>query len=167
MQEQITRRLAAILAADVVGYARMMEADEAGTHSALQRIWDETFNPAVAARHGRIVKRMGDGVLVEFGSVVEAVECAVAIQRTMFERNRTARPQVEFRIGINLGDIVIDGDDIFGDGVNVAARLETHAPRGGILTSDAVHAQVGGKVAVTFADAGEISLKNIARPLRV
>ncbi|BCG94128.1 adenylate/guanylate cyclase domain-containing protein [Mesorhizobium sp. 131-2-1] len=104
MQQQINRRLAAILATDVVGYSRMMEADEAGTHSALQRIWDETFNPAVARSHGRIVKKMGDGMLVEFGSVIAAVECAVAIQRTMHERNQTGRPQVEFRIGINLGD---------------------------------------------------------------
>ena len=157
----ITRRLAAILAADVAGYSAMMGADEAGTIAALRQIWSETFNPAVAARHGRIVKMMGDGALVEFGSVVDAVECAIAIQRAMGERNLARRPAVEFRIGINLGDIVIEGDDIFGDGVNVAARLEGQAPHGGILVSDVVHAQVSGKVGVTFADAGEIKLKNI------
>ena len=143
----------------------MMEADEAGTLAALRQVWSETFNPAVAARHGRIVKMMGDGALVEFASVVDAVECAVALQRAMGERNRDERP-IEFRIGINLGDIVIEGDDIFGDGVNVAARLESQAPPGGILVSDVVHAQVSGKVGVTFADAGEIKLKNIERPLR-
>ena len=163
----ITRRLAAILAADVVGYSRMMGADEAGTSPRCGKIWSETFNPAVAARHGRIVKMMGDGALVEFGSVVDAVECAVAVQRAMAERNRAAERPVAFRIGINLGDIVIEGDDIFGDGVNVAARLESQAPQGGILVSDVVHAQVNGKVGVTFADAGEIKLKNIERPLRV
>ena len=165
-EQQITRRLAAILAADVAGYSRMMGGDEAGTVAALRQIWSETFNPAVAARHGRIVKMMGDGALVEFGSVVDAVECAVAIQRAMGERNRTAERPVEFRIGINLGEIVIEGDDIFGDGVNVAARLEGQAPQGGILASDVVHAQVHGKVGVTFIDAGEIKLKNIDRPVR-
>ena len=165
-EQPITRRLAAILAADVAGYSRMMEADEAGTIAAMRQIWSETFNPAVAARHGRIVKMMGDGALVEFGSVVDAVECAVAIQRAMGERNVAAERPVEFRIGINLGDIVIEGDDIFGDGVNVAARLEGQAPPGGILASDVVHAQVSGKVGVTFVDAGEIKLKNIDRPVR-
>ncbi len=167
MLQQITRRLAAILAADVVGYSKMMEADEEGTHSALQRIWSETFNPAVAARNGRVVKKMGDGALVEFGSVVEAVECAVAIQRIMHERNQSTRPRVELRIGVNLGDIVVDREDIFGDGVNVAARLEALAPRGGVLISDVVHALVGGKVPITFGDAGEVKLKNMTRPLRV
>jgi adenylate cyclase len=166
-EQQITRRLAAILAADVAGYSSMMETDEVGTIAALRQIWSETFNPAVAARHGRIVKMMGDGALVEFGSVVEAVECAVAIQRAMSERNSAAQRPVEFRIGINLGDIVIEGDDIFGDGVNVAARLEGQAPRGGILASEVVHAQVSGKVGVTFLDSGEVKLKNIERPLRV
>ena len=166
-EQQITRRLAAILAADVVGYSRMMEADEAGTVAALRQIWSETFNPAVAARHGRIVKTMGDGALVEFGSVIDAVECAVAVQRAMAERNLSAKRPVEFRIGINLGDIVVDGDDILGEGVNIAARLESQAPRGGVLASDVVHSQVNGKVGVTFVDAGEVSLKNIDRPLRV
>ena len=166
-EQPITRRLAAILAADVAGYSRMIGSDEAGTIAALRQIWKETFNPAVAARHGRIVKTMGDGALVEFGSVVDAVECAVAIQRAMVERNLAAERAIEFRIGINLGDIVIEGDDIFGDGVNVASRLESHAPQGGILAADVVHAQVSGKVGITFIDSGEIKLKNIDRPLRV
>jgi adenylate cyclase len=166
-EQQITRRLAAILAADVVGYSRMMGVDEAGTVAALRQMWSETFNPAVAARHGRVVKTMGDGALVEFGSAVDAVECAIALQRTLAERNATTEPRLEFRIGVNLGDIIIDGDDILGDGVNIAARLEGQAPRGGILASDVVHAQVNGKVGVTFVDAGEVRLKNIDRPLRV
>jgi adenylate cyclase len=167
MEQQVTRRLAAILVADVAGYSGMMGTDEAGTIAALRQIWSETFIPAVAARHGRIVKMMGDGALVEFGSVVEAVECAVAIQRAMGERNSAAQTPVEFRIGINLGEIVIEGGDIFGDGVNVATRLEGQAPIGGILASDVVHTQVSGKVGVTFIDSGEIKLKNIDRPLRV
>jgi adenylate cyclase len=108
-EPQITRRLAAILAADVAGYSRMMEAGEASTIAAMRRIWDEVFNPAVAARHGRIVKTMGDGALVEFSSVVDAVDCAVAIQRAMSKRNLASERPVEFRIGINLGDIVIEG----------------------------------------------------------
>jgi adenylate cyclase len=165
-EEQITRRLAAILAADVAGYGGLMAADEAGTVAALRQIWTETFNPAVAARHGRIVKMMGDGALVEFGSVIDAVECAVAIQQAMRKRNLSTQPIVEFRIGINLGDIVIEGDDILGDGVNLAARLESQAPRGGILASDVVHSQISGKVGVTFVDAGEVRLKNIDRPVR-
>lgn len=166
-EEKITRRLAAILAADVAGYSGMMGSDEVGTVAALRQIWTETFNPAVAARHGRIVKMMGDGALVEFSSIVDAVECAVAIQRAMGERNSEAERPVEFRIGINLGDIIIEGDDIFGDGVNVAARLEGQAPQGGILASDVVHAQVNGKVGVTFTDAGRIKLKNIDQPVHV
>jgi adenylate cyclase len=167
MEQPITRRLAAILAADVAGYSSLMGIDEAGTIAALRQIWSETFNPVVAARQGRIVKMMGDGALVEFGSVVDAVECAVAFQRAMGKRNLAAQRPVEFRIGINLGEIVIDGDDIFGDGVNVAARLEGQAPQGGILASDIVHIQVSGKVGVTFIDSGEVKLKNIDRPLRV
>lgn len=166
-EQSITRRLAAIVAADVAGYSSMMGADEAGTVAALRQIWTETFNPAVAARHGRIVKMMGDGALVEFGSVVDAVECAVAIQRAMGERNLATERPVEFRIGINLGDIVIEGDDILGDGVNVAARLEGQAPLGGILASDVVHTQVRGKVGITFIDSGEVKLKNIEHPVRV
>jgi adenylate cyclase len=162
----VQRRLAAILAADVVGYSRMTGADEAGTIAALRQIWSEIFNPAVAARRGRIVKMMGDGALVEFASVVDAVECAVAIQRAMGERNLAAGRAIEFRIGINLGEIVIEGDDIFGDGVNVAARLEGQAPKSGLLVSDIVYNQVNGKIGITFTDHGTIKLKNIEQPLR-
>jgi adenylate cyclase len=165
-EQQIKRRLAAILAADIVGYSSMMAADEIGTLAALREIWSDPFNSAIAARHGRIVKMMGDGALVEFGSVVDAVECAIAIQRSMHARNSSAERAIEFRIGINAGDIVSDGDDILGDGVNVAARLESEAPKGGILVSDVVQTQVKGKVSVTFVDAGEIKLKNIDLPLR-
>ena len=163
------RRLAAILAADIVGYSRLMGADEAGTLAALRVVWTEHFNPAVAAHHGRIVKMMGDGALIEFASAVDAVECAVAIQKAMVNYNsaRPGREPIEFRIGVNLGDIVIDGDDIFGDGVNVAARLEGQAPTSGILVSDAVHAQIKGKVGVAFMDGGELTLKNIETPVRV
>jgi adenylate cyclase len=165
-EQQVTRRLAAILAADVAGYSAMMGGDEAGTIAALRQIWSGTFNPAVAARGGRIVKMMGDGALVEFRSAVDAVECAIAIQGAMGERNASTVRPVRFRIGINLGEIVSDGDDILGDGVNIAARLESQAPLGGILTSDVVHSEVRGKVSVSFIDAGEIRLKNIDRPLR-
>ena len=169
VQERAQRRLAAILAADIVGYSRMMGSDEAGTIGALRSIWTDIFNPFVEQHRGRIVKMMGDGALVEFGSVVDAVECSVAIQQAMAGRNAEVAGEqaVEFRIGVNLGDIVIEGDDIFGDGVNVAARLESQAPRGGVMTSDVVYHQVTGKVGITFIDAGEIELKNIDRPLRV
>lgn len=165
-EKPVARRLAAIVAADVVGYSKMMSADEAGTLAALRQIWSDIFNPAVAGRHGRIVKMIGDGALVEFHSAVDAVECAVAVQRAMDERNTAAKLSVEFRIGINLGEMVIDGDDIFGDGVNVASRLEGQAPKRGILVSDAINQQVNGQIGVTFSYAGEISLKNIDRPVR-
>ncbi len=159
------RRLAAILAADVAGYSRLIGVDEEGTLAALQAIWADCFNPMVAQYNGRIVKMLGDGALVEFASAVDAVECAVAIQSAMTMRQARAEP-IELRIGVNLGDIVILADDIFGDGVNIAARLESHAPRNGVLLSDAVHAQIKGRVSVTFLDAGELALKNIAAPVR-
>jgi adenylate cyclase len=165
-EQQITRRLAAILAADIAGYSGMMNTDEAGTVELLRQIWNETFNQTVAAHRGRIFKMMGDGALVEFSSAVDAVECAMAIQHAMGERNARAERLVHFRIGINLGDILVEGDDILGDGVNVAARLEGQAPQGGVLASDVVYGQVRGKVGATFIDAGEIKLKNIDRPLR-
>jgi adenylate cyclase len=165
-ETEVIRRLAAILAADVVGYSRMMAEDEAGTLAALRSIWAELFNPLVGRHRGRVVKMMGDGALVEFGSAVDAVQCAVAIQQAMQERREGGRP-VQFRIGVNLGEIVSEGDDIFGDGVNVAARLEGQAPPGGILISDAVHSQVRGKINAAFADGGEMQLKNIDRPVRV
>ena len=130
----MARRLAAILAADVVGYSRLMAADEAGTHARLKALRQELIEPAIAAHHGRIVKLMGDGALVEFASVVDAVQCAVEIQRGVAERNAGVPDdqRIEFRIGINLGDVIVEGDDIYGDGVNIAARLEGLAEPGGI-----------------------------------
>lgn len=162
------RRLAAILAADIAGYSRLIGIDEAGTLAALKEIWTTHFGPAVANHGGRIVKMMGDGALVEFASAMDAVECAVAIQKAIatFNSSRTNLDPIEFRLGVNLGDIVIDGEDIFGDGVNVAARLEGLAPKGGILISEAVHAQVKRKTDIAFSDAGELSLKNIETPVR-
>jgi adenylate cyclase len=167
--QHLTRRLAAILAADVVGYTRLMGDDETGTLLHLNLVWAEVFNPTVARYRGRIVKTMGDGALVEFGSAVDAVTCAVVIQKGMADRNASTqeRGRIEFRIGINLGEIVSEGADIFGDGVNVAARLEGQAPRGGVLISDLVNAQVKGKIDATFVDAGEVSLKNVDQPMRV
>ena len=166
--QHFTRRLAAVLAADVVGYTRLMGEDETGTHQQLSLVWTQVFNPAVARYRGRIVKTMGDGALVEFGSAVDAVNCAISIQRAMAERNTAGREQgrIEFRIGVNLGEIVTEGADIFGDGVNVAAHLEGQAPRGGVLISDLVNSQVKGKIDATFVDAGVITLKNVAEPLR-
>jgi TolB-like protein/class 3 adenylate cyclase len=167
VEQQTTRRLSAILAADVVGYSSMMGIDEAGTVAALREVWQETFNPAVTARHGRIVKMMGDGALVEFPSVVGAVECAAAIQRAMGQRNLVAGAPIQFRIGINLGDIIVEGDDIFGEGVNIAARIEAIAKPGGVSVSASVRENVGNKLELTFEDTGEHSLKNIEQPVRV
>jgi adenylate cyclase len=166
-KERAKRRLSAILAVDLAGYSRLMGTD-VGTIAALREIWSEHLNPLVAAHHGRVVKMMGDGALIEFASVVDSVECAVGFQTAMAEYNRQ-RPDKEpiaFRIGVNLGDIVIDGEDIFGDGVNVAARLEGQAPTNGILVSDAVYAQIKCKVSARFTSAGELTLKNIAEPVR-
>jgi adenylate cyclase len=161
----LERRLAAILAADVVGYSRLMGEDEAGTIAALKALRQDVLEPLIAAHRGRIVKLMGDGLLVEFQSVVDAVDCAVAWQ-TRSEENPGAKP-LTFRIGINSGDIVVDEGDIYGDGVNVAARLEALAAPGGIALSGLVHDQVAGKVDAHFEDAGEHAVKNIAKPLRV
>jgi TolB-like protein/class 3 adenylate cyclase/Flp pilus assembly protein TadD len=164
---RIERRLAAILAADVVGYSRLMGLDEAGTARVLRE--HRVVVDALVARHaGRIVKTTGDGLLVEFLSVVDAVECAVAVQAVMAVRNEGVAPdrRMLFRIGINLGDVLIEGDDLLGDGVNVAARLEGIAEPGGICVSSSAYDQVRGKVAVEFADLGEQNLKNIARPVR-
>jgi adenylate cyclase len=166
---RIQRRLAAILAADVVGYSRLMEADESGTLAALRTHRKELIDPKVTEHGGRTVKLMGDGALVEFASVVDAVECAVAIQRAIAELNAGIPEdrQIVFRIGINVGDIIIEGEDIYGDGVNVAARLEGIAESGGITISEDAWRQVQGKVASNFIDLGPQSLKNIARPVRV
>jgi adenylate cyclase len=168
-QDRIERRLAAILAADVAGYSRLTGVDEEGTHVQLQAHLRALVEPKVAEHRGRVVKNTGDGMLAEFSSVVDAVRCALDVQRGMAERNAGVQDQkrIEFRMGINVGDIIIDRGDIFGDGVNVAARLEGLAKPGGICISDDAHRQVRGKFDVTFEDAGERQLKNIARPVRV
>ncbi len=166
--EHIDRRLAAILAADVVGYSRMMGADEAGTLAALKQHRQAVFNPAVAAYRGRVVKLIGDGTLVEFSSVVDAVMCALAIQRAVrAEAPAATGSAIVLRIGVNLGDIIIDGDEIYGDGVNVAARLEPLAAPGGICVASIVNESVRGRVGATFTDGGEVAVKNIERPVRV
>jgi adenylate cyclase len=160
--------LAAILAGDVVGYSRLMGIDEIGTLRAIKAIRRELADPAIATHHGRVVKTTGDGILIEFASVVDAVACAVVIQEGMVARNAgiPEDKRIIFRIGINIGDIIIDGADIHGDGVNVAARLEALAQPGGICVSGAAHDQVRGKVDLAFEDMGEQALKNIARPVR-
>ncbi|MCZ6860593.1 MAG: hypothetical protein O7I42_10005 [Alphaproteobacteria bacterium] len=157
------RRLSAILASDVVGYSKLMAEDEVGTLNALREHRQNLFDPEIAKRGGRIVKLMGDGTLVEFPSVVNAVEAAVVIQKAL----ATDDGPIKLRIGINLGDVIIDGEDIYGDGVNVAARLETLAETGGICISSIVHESLGNRIDADFADAGEHEVKNIARPIRV
>jgi adenylate cyclase len=166
---RINRKLAAILAADVVGYSRLMGADEAGTLGALKRHRETIFDPAVAAHNGRIVKLIGDGTIVEFGSVVDAVNCALSVQRSSASLpDASARqPTIVLRIGINLGDVIIENDDIYGDGVNIAARLEPLAEPGGICVSSIVNESVGNRIDVRFQDGGDISVKNIDRPIRV
>src|SRR5712671_2483043 len=163
------RRLAAILAADVAGYSRLMGADEEGTLKRLKALRRELLDPKIAEHHGRIVKTTGDGILIEFASVVDAVRCAVEVQQRMGERNADVPgdQRIEFRVGINLGDIIIDGDDIHGDGVNIAARLEGLAEPGTVYISGTAYEQVRDKLHYAFEDRGEQSLKNIARPLRV
>jgi adenylate cyclase len=170
MEEQnVERRLAAIVATDVVGYSRLMEVDEAGTLARLKTIRLELIDPSIEKCKGRIFKTSGDGLLVEFQSVTEAVRCAVEFQQNMARRNRDlpASRSLLYRIGINLGDVIVEGDDIFGDGVNVAARLESMADAGGICVSAAVRDQVGDKIEVGYEDLGEQQLKNINRPIRV
>jgi adenylate cyclase len=163
------RRLAAIVAADVVGYSRLMGCDESGTLAALKALRRELVDPRIADHGGRLVKTTGDGLLVEFASAVDAVNCAMDLQTAMEERNVDVAEdrRIVFRIGVNEGDIIIDGDDIFGDGVNVAARLEEIAPPGGLCISSRVHDDVRDRLRASFEDSGERSLKNIARPLRV
>jgi TolB-like protein/class 3 adenylate cyclase/Tfp pilus assembly protein PilF len=166
---RMARKLAAIIAADVVSYSRLMGVDEAETLAALKTHRRDLIDPNIAEHQGRIVKTTGDGLLIEFPSVIEAVQCAVEVQRAMQERNSDvpADHRIEFRVGINLGDIIIDGDDIYGDGVNVAARLEGLAEANGICVSRVVHDQVCDKLGLGFEDLGERQLKNIARPVRV
>jgi adenylate cyclase len=164
------RRLAAVLAADMVGYSRLMEVDETGTLARLKTHRIELIDPVIAKSHGRIIKTTGDGMLVEFRSVADAVLCAAEIQRRMARRNADVSPArwIQFRIGINLGDVIVEDNDIFGDGVNVAARLEMLAEPGGICVSGAVRDQVGQRLDdVVFEDLGEQSVKNIARPIHV
>ena len=164
-----TRRLAAILVADVAGYSRLMGADEEGTHERLKGHLRELINPKIRDHRGRIVKNTGDGLLAEFASVVDAVRCAIEVQVGVAERNAgvPTDERIEFRVGINLGDVIIDDDDIFGDGVNIAARLEALAEPGGICVSRVVRDQVRDKVEFGFEDIGDQSVKNIARPVRV
>lgn len=163
------RRLAAIVSLDVVGYSRLMGLDESGTLVALKGHLRDLIDPKIAQHDGRIVKTTGDGLLVEFASVVDAVRCAIDVQRGMAERNEGTAPdrRLDFRIGINVGDIIIDGDDIFGDGVNLAARIEGQAEPGGICISRAVHEQVKGKLDIAFDDMGERQLKNITLPVQL
>ncbi|HWX84341.1 MAG TPA: adenylate/guanylate cyclase domain-containing protein [Xanthobacteraceae bacterium] len=168
-EERIVRRLAAILAADVAGYSRMMGADEEGTLAALKAIRREIIEPKIAEHQGRIVKTTGDGALVEFGSAVDAVRCALDVQRATAERN-VAIPEdrrIAFRIGINVGDIISDEGDIYGDGVNIAARIEPLAEPGAICLSDNAYQQIKGKLSLDITDMGERELKNIAQPVRV
>jgi adenylate cyclase len=170
---RVERRLAAILAADVVGYSRLMGLDEVGTLAALKAHRREIVDPAITGHHGRIVKTTGDGMLVEFGSAVDAVNCAMTVQKAMADRNDTSvfnpngGPRIVFRIGINVGDIIIDDDDMFGDGVNVAARVEAECEPGGVCLSANAFEQIRGKTSFAFDNMGERQLKNIDRPVRV
>jgi adenylate cyclase len=163
------RRLAAILAADVAGYSRLMGADEEGTLERLKALRHELLDPKIAEHRGRIVKTTGDGLLVEFASVVDAVRCAVEVQQAMPERNTgvAADNHIELRIGINLGDVIVEGDDLYGDGVNIAARIEALADAGGVFVSNTVHDHVRDRLPFAFEDLGEQQVKNIARPVRV
>ena len=163
-----TRRLAAILAADVAGYSRLIGVDEGGTLARLKDIRAELIDPTIASHNGRLVKTTGDGLLVEFGSVVDALRYATEVQAGMAQRNAPtpADKRIEFRIGINVGDVVVENGDIFGDGVNVAARLEALAEPGGICVSARVQEDAVGKLDLSFEDMGEQRLKNIARPVR-
>jgi adenylate cyclase len=168
-QPRLERRLAAVLAADVVGYSRLMTADEEGTHRRLLTYRREVIEPKVREHRGRVVKSTGDGALVEFGSVVDAVRCALAMQQLLLARN-AGLPQsrrIEFRIGVSLGDVIVAPDDIYGHGVNLAARLEALAPPGGICISADAWRYVRAAVAAEFVDLGEQRLKNIADPAHV
>ncbi len=164
-----TRRLTAILAADVAGYSRLMGADEEGTRERLKALRRELLDPKITEHRGRTVKTTGDGLLVEFASVVDAVRCAVAVQQAMPERNAgfAADNRIELRIGINLGDVIVEGDDLYGDGVNIAARIEALADAGGVFVSNTVHDHVRDRLPFVFEDLGEQQVKNIARPVRI
>jgi class 3 adenylate cyclase len=167
-REPAIRRLSAILAADVVGYSRMMGEDEGGTLGALKACRRELFDPMVQKARGRIFKVIGDGILAEFPSVVDAVRCAVDIQSAMLNRAfGPAAKAITFRMGINIGDVIADGDDLYGDGVNIAARLETLSQPGGLCISGPVFDQIKNKLQLDYEDLGEQTVKNIAEPLRV
>ena len=167
--EQVERKLTAILAADVAGYSRLMAADEEGTLAALKSHRRDSIDPKIKEHRGRIIKTAGDGMLLEFPSVVDAVRCAVDVQRAMVVRNEQVAPdrRIQFRVGINIGDVIVDGDDIYGDGVNIAARLENIAEVGGICVSATVRDQVLDKLGFAFDDLGQRSVKNIPRPVGV
>jgi adenylate cyclase len=166
---RVERKLAAILAADVAGYSRLMGADEEGTLARLKALRRELLDPKIDEHHGRIVKTTGDGLLAEFASVVDAVRCAVTVQQAMPERNTSvgADNRIELRIGINLGDVIVEGDDLYGDGVNIAARIEALADPGGVFVSNTVHDHVRDRLPFLFEDLGEQQVKNITRPVRV
>jgi TolB-like protein/class 3 adenylate cyclase len=166
-EQRIQRRLAAILAADVAGYSRLMGNDEIGTLAAFKALRREIVDPAIAEHNGRTVKTTGDGMLVEFASAVDAVNCATSVQGKMAKRHGNSAQGITFRIGINVGDVIIEGDDIFGDGVNVAARVENECEPGGVCLSGSAFEQVRGKTSFAFEDLGERALKNIARPVRL
>jgi adenylate cyclase len=168
-EDRAKRRLAAILAADVVGYSHLMQLDEAGTLAVLKSRRSEVLQPVVSKHRGRIIKLMGDGVLIEFGSAVDAVECAIQLQRAMETANAGLREdrRIRLRIGINLGDVVVEGSDLYGDGVNIAARLEAIAEPDNVFVSQTVFNHIRGKVSLGFEDLGEQILKNMAEPVRV
>src|ERR1700730_8207267 len=166
--EHVERKLAAILAADVAGYSRLMGADEEGTHEWVKAHFRQLIDPKIKHHRGRIVKNTGDGMLAEFPSAVNAVRCAIEIQRSMIDRNANVPEdkRISFRVGVNLGDVIVEPEDIFGDGVNIAARLEALAEPGGICISRVVRDQIRDKLPYAFEDMGEQSVKNIARPVR-
>jgi adenylate cyclase len=167
--DQVKRKLAAILAADIAGYSKLMGADEAGTLARLKEYRRELIDPKNKQYRGRVVKTTGDGILIEFPSVVDAISCSIEVQQGMCERNANIPPEkrIEFRVGINLGDVIVEGRDLYGDGVNIAARLEGLAEPGGICISQTVFNHARGKIAFEFEDLGELALKNIVRPVHV
>jgi adenylate cyclase len=168
-KERIQRRLVAILAADVVGYSRLMERDEATTLAELKLVWAQVVEPLVVRHQGRIFKRIGDGMLVEFGSTVAAVECAIEMQKAIAAKgdDPPANRSIVLRVGVNLGDVMVEGDDLYGDGVNVASRIEGLAGPGGVAISDSVHEHVRGRVGIDFVDSGSHEVKNIERPVHI
>ena len=166
---EIQRRLAAILAADVVGFTRLMEAHEEGTYARLAQLRKEVLDPGVAAQHGRIIKNTGDGFLATFDTAREATRCALSLQEALATTSAgvAADQRISFRMGLNAADIIVEHDDVFGEGVNIAARLQTYAPAGGVVVSGAVAEQLGTDFDVNMVDLGDLRLRNIRRPVRV